>query len=78
MGTISSLSGAALPATPSTQHLTDVGFSAVINGKTYSAGVAYWDGAYVATDGNITGATAGGSSIEAAENNLTNRIDIMV
>jgi hypothetical protein len=78
MSAISGLSGAALPATQLTQLLTDVGFSAVVNGKSYSAGVAYWDGAYVATDGNITGATAGGSSIEAAENNLTNRIDIMV
>lgn len=45
MGAISGLSGAALPATHLTQLLTDVGFSAVVNGKSYSAGVAYWDGA---------------------------------
>jgi hypothetical protein len=78
MGTVSAISGAGLSTSQLTQLLTDVGFSAVINGKTYSAGVAYSNGEYVATAGNISGATASGSSVQAAENNLTNRIDILV
>jgi hypothetical protein len=78
MGAISALGGAALAASQVTQLITDVGFSTVINGKTYAADVTYSNGEYVAADGNISGAAAGGTSVAAAENNLINRIDELV
>jgi hypothetical protein len=78
MGAISALGGAALTAAQITQLTTDVGFSTVVNGKTYSADVTYSNGEYIADDGNISGAVANGSSVDAAENNLINRIDELV
>lgn len=78
MGAISALGGAALAASQVTQLITDVGFSTVVHGKAYAADVTYSNGEYVAIDGNISGATAGGNSIQEAENNLTNRIDELV
>ncbi len=78
MGAISAIGGAALAAAQVTQLITDVGFSTVINGKSYAADVTYSNGEYVATDGNISGATASGNSVTEAENNLANRIDALV
>jgi hypothetical protein len=78
MGAISALGGAALAASQVTELITDVGFSTVVHGKTYAADVTYSNGEYVATDGNISGATASGNSVVEAENNLINRIDELV
>jgi hypothetical protein len=78
MGAISALGGAALAASQVTQLITDVGFSTVVHGKTYTADVTYSNGEYVASDGNISGAVATGGSVQEAENNLTNRIDALV
>lgn len=78
MGTVSAVGAAALSAAQVTQLLTDVAFSTVINGKTYSADVTYSNGVYVAAAGNVSGAEAIGNSVAAAENNLANRIDELV
>jgi hypothetical protein len=78
VSTISTLGGAALSAAQLNQLITDVGFSTEIDGKTYSADVTGSNGEYVATDGDLNGATASGTSLESAENNLTNRIDELV
>jgi hypothetical protein len=78
MGAISALGAAALAAAQVTQLITDVGFSTVVHGKTYTADVTYSDGEYVASDGNISGAVSTGTSVQAAENNLVNRIDELV
>jgi hypothetical protein len=78
MGAISAIGGAALASAQVTQLITDVGFSTVVHGKTYAADVTYSNGEYVATDGNISGATASGNSVVEAENNLANRIDALV
>ena len=78
MGSISALGAAALSAAQVNQLMTDVGFSTIVNGKTYNADVTYSDGAYVADDGDVSGAVATGGSVQAAENSLINRIDELV
>jgi hypothetical protein len=74
----SSISAAALSAAQIGQLMTDTSFSTVIQGKTYSADVTYSGGEYVADDGSLSGAVASGGSVDAAENNLINRIDELV
>jgi hypothetical protein len=78
MGAISTVGAAGLTAAQVSELTTNIGFSAVVNGKTYAADVTYSNGEYVASDGNMSGAVASGNSLEAAENNLINRIDELV
>ena len=56
----------------------DVGFSTKVAGETFDAGVTYSHGEYIATDPHLPGARAQGDSVEAAEDNLANRIDVLV
>jgi hypothetical protein len=65
-------------ASQASQLMTNTSFSTTVNGKSYSADVTYSNGEYVASDPNLSGAQASGSSVQAAENNLTTRIDILV
>ncbi len=71
-------STASISASTASQLMTDTSFSTTVNGKTYSADVSYSNGEYVASDPNLSGAEATGSSLQAAENNLTTRIDVLV
>jgi acetylornithine/succinyldiaminopimelate/putrescine aminotransferase len=75
---ISSIAAAASSASAVSQLMTDASFSTTVGGKTYSADVTYSNGQYVADDSNLPGAEATGSSLQAAENNLTARIDVLV
>ena len=54
------------------------GFSTTVAGKQYSGSVADSDGTYTASISNLSGATASGSSAQAAEDNLNARIDELV
>lgn len=54
------------------------GYSTTVAGKQYSGSVEEADGEYTASVQNLAGATASGSSIQAAENNLNARIDELV
>ena len=76
MGSISPV--AASPAAQVYPLTVDVGFSATVAGKTYDAGVIYTGGQYLAIDGDLTGAEATGQNVQDAEDNLINRIDVMV
>jgi hypothetical protein len=79
MGSIgTALSAASLNASAASELMVDVGFSAKVGGKTYSAEVTYNDSVYLAHDAGVIGAEATGSSMTAAENNLINRIDELV
>jgi len=78
MGSISAIAAASSSAAAVSQLMTDVSFSTTVGGKTYSADVTYSNGEYVADDSNLSGAEATGSSLQAAENNLTARIDVLV
>jgi hypothetical protein len=79
MGNISSvLSAASLTATTVRDLAVDVGFSANVAGKTYAADVTYSGSEYIADDPAVNGALATGDSVEAAEKNLTTRIDALV
>ena len=79
MGSISSITASAAPSAPQVNALTvDVGFNTTVAGKTYDAGVTYSGGQYIASDGNLTGAEASGSNVQAAENNLITRVDALV
>jgi hypothetical protein len=79
MGSIASvLSAATLTAAAVNELVVDVGFSTTVAGKTYVADVTYTSGEYVAEDANLNGAVATGTSVVAAENNLTARIDVLV
>jgi predicted RNase H-like HicB family nuclease len=53
-------------------------YSTTVAGKQYSGSVQESDGEYTASVSTLAGATASGSSIQAAENNLTTRIDEIV
>jgi predicted RNase H-like HicB family nuclease len=53
-------------------------FSTTVNGKQYSGSVQESDGEYTASASGLTGASATGSSAQAAENNLTTRINEIV
>ncbi|MGA7341398.1 MAG: hypothetical protein WBE72_08755 [Terracidiphilus sp.] len=79
MGSIASvLAAAPLTAAAVNELVVDVGFSTTIAGKTYVADVTYTRGEYVASDPNLSGAVATGSTVVGAENNLTARIDVLV
>jgi predicted RNase H-like HicB family nuclease len=49
-----------------------------VGGKQYTGSVEESDGEYTASVPNLAGATATGSSEQAAENNLAARIDELV
>jgi predicted RNase H-like HicB family nuclease len=53
-------------------------YSTTVGGKQYTGSVDESGGTYTASVSNLSGATASGSSLEAAENNLTLRIDEIV
>jgi predicted RNase H-like HicB family nuclease len=53
-------------------------YSTTVAGKQYSGSVEESAGEYTATVPSLSGATASGSSVEAAENNLDVRIDELV
>jgi hypothetical protein len=53
-------------------------FSTTAGGKNYSADVEQSGGEYTATVTGLPGASASGSSAMAAEENLDNRIDMLV
>ena len=53
-------------------------YSTTVAGKQYSGSVEEANGEYTASVPNLAGATASGSSAEAAENNLNARIDELV
>jgi hypothetical protein len=79
MGSIASIAAAAGYSAAQVNALTvDVGFQAVVGGKTYDADVIYSGGQYVADYPQITGAEATGNNLETAENNLITRIDALV
>jgi predicted RNase H-like HicB family nuclease len=54
------------------------GYSTTVGGKQYSGSVEESGGEYTASVPSLSGATATGSSLTAAENNLNNRIDELV
>jgi predicted RNase H-like HicB family nuclease len=54
------------------------GFSTTVGGKLYSGSVEESGGEYTASVPSLAGASATGSSIAAAENNLNNRINELV
>jgi len=54
------------------------GYSTTVGGKQYSGSVEESGGEYTASVSGLSGATASGSSITAAENNLGNKIDELV
>ena len=53
-------------------------YSTTVGGKSYSGSVEQSGGQYVVSIPNVPGATASGSSAQAAENALTLKIDILV
>jgi hypothetical protein len=75
MAGISAITSAASAAS---QLMAETSFSTTVNGKSYSGAVSYSNGEYVASDPNLAGAEATGSSVMAAENNLATRIDEIV
>jgi len=48
-----------------------------VNGKSYSGSVEESDGTYTASVPSVPGAVASGSSVDAAENNLTVVLDVL-
>jgi hypothetical protein len=53
-------------------------YSTTVNGKTYSGSVELTDGEYTVSVANLPGASASGSSVQSAENNLGAVIDALV
>jgi predicted RNase H-like HicB family nuclease len=53
-------------------------YSTTVGGKHYSGSVEESDGEYTASVSGLSGASASGSSADAAENNLTTRINELV
>jgi hypothetical protein len=73
--------GQAAPASggaSSTEETLAAAYSTTVGGKQYSGSVEESGGEYTASVSNLAGATASGSSIQSAENNLDMRIDILV
>ena len=54
------------------------GYSVTVGGTQYAGSVQEQNGSYVASVPNVSGATATGNSMIAAENSLTTRIDELV
>ena len=69
--------GAATAAAAAVDALTS-GYSTTVDGKQYAASVVESGGGYTASISSVPGATATGTSEQAAENNLTLRIDALV
>lgn len=72
MASMSSIS-----ALTASELMTDTSVSTTVGGKTYSANVSYANGEYVASDPSLPGAEASASSLQAAENDITMRIDVL-
>jgi predicted RNase H-like HicB family nuclease len=53
-------------------------YSTTVAGKSYSGSVQESDGSYVASIPNLPGASASGSSVQSAENNLNVVVDSLV
>jgi hypothetical protein len=68
---------AAAAAAAAVDALTS-GYSTTVDGKQYAASVVESGGGYTASISSVPGATATGTSEQAAENNLTLRIDALV
>ena len=60
------------------EEMQATSFSTTVAGKHYSGSVQDTNGEYVATAAGLAGASASGSSLSSAENNLTTRIDELV
>jgi predicted RNase H-like HicB family nuclease len=58
--------------------MSETSYSTTVAGKQYSGSVEESDGEYTASVSSLAGATASGSSVTAAENNLNNRINELV
>ena len=69
--------GGAATAAAAVDALTS-GYSTTVDGKQYAASVVESGGGYTASISSVPGATATGTSEQAAENNLTLRIDALV
>jgi len=54
------------------------GYSTTVGGKQYAASILETGGEYTASIANVPGATATGTTEQAAENNLNIRIDELV
>jgi hypothetical protein len=79
MSGISSIaSSVSLSVSELNEATVDVGFTTKVGGKTYDAAVTYAAGEYVASDSRLDGAEASGTSLQAAENGLVTRIDVLV
>jgi hypothetical protein len=52
-------------------------YSTTVAGKSYSGSVEESDGTYLASVPNVPGASASGSSVESAENNLNVVLDTL-
>jgi hypothetical protein len=72
MGSISQLTAQTV-----SQLISNISYSTTVAGKTYNANVTKSNGEYTAAASNLPGASASGSSVQAAENNLTTRISIL-
>jgi hypothetical protein len=70
--------GGAAAAATGTLLETAIAYSTTVGGKQYSGSVLESDGEYTASVPDVPGATASGSTEQAAENNLNARIDELV
>jgi len=70
--------GAAVSTASSTAEEIAGSYSVTLGGKQYSGSVEESGGVYTASVGNLPGASASGSSAQAAEDNLTMRINELV
>jgi hypothetical protein len=75
MGSISGVSSSAPLSVSAASELLEVEFSTTVGKKTYGGEVAFSDGAYVASASNLPGVEASGPNLQAAESNLSARID---
>jgi hypothetical protein len=71
-------SGGASASGSVAEDMQETSFSTTVGGTQYSGSVEESGGEYVATVSSLSGATASGASLVAAENNLTIRIDELV
>jgi hypothetical protein len=71
-------SGGASAGSGAAEEMQETGFSTTVAGTQYSGSVAESGGKYVASVASLSGASASGSSLISAENNLTIRIDELV
>jgi hypothetical protein len=74
----SSSSGGGSSSSSSSKEMQVTSYSTTVAGKQYSGSVQESNGEYTASVSGLAGASASGSSITAAENNLTTRINEIV